>query len=390
MKWAGFAAACGAAALLAATPVEATDSGMALLARDAAIAATRPEVAAGDAAILLGGALAATRGDATTALERQFLYVEASLAHLAAGAAATDFQAAYGDPPEVKLVSPNPIAPDYAAAAAALRDADFDRWRASAADPAARQRDWLAGAGYFAHLTLRALAAAAHIDAAGELDAMVNLGVVQHASGRDDALAQAIAAFDRRRDQAKAVAAAEAAFASAGEASPSGFFAADEIEALAPVALAAVSADAARQALAAKDAAAARKALDALAAVVVELDNAAGSLAAVWPCSPGLLEDRLWRARQAALGAEYQSLVGGADVGKLQADADREFRAALAIALHAGGGGADFQTARDAYLAALRESGRDAAVTQSILAAAAATPPGGPIPVAWRDAVACD
>ena len=395
MTRAGLAAACGAAALAAATPVAASEAQFELLAREAALAAARADVAPSDAALLLGGALAATRSEALPALERQFLYIEAMLAHLAVGASPV-FASTYGAAPEIKQESPSPIAPQLAVASAALRDAAFDRWRASAANSAEPRRDWLSGAGYFAHLALRALAAAPRVDAAAELDAMVDLGVIQHESGRDDSLTQSVAAFARRRDEAKAIAAAEAAFAAdaaglgSGDSPPSGYFAATEIEALAPVALAAVGAAAAQQAIAAKDAAAARRGLDALAGAVAEIDSASAYLAAGWPCSPGLVEGRLWRARQAALGAQYQSLVGGADVGELQADADREYRAALTIALHAeGGDGADFQTARDSYLGFLRSAGRDAAAAQVVLATAAATSPGDAVPAAWGDAVAC-
>jgi len=396
MKRAGLVAACGAAALAATTAAFATTAKVELLARDAAEAASRANVDSGDAALLLGGALAATDADSLPPPERQFIYVEAMLGFLAADASAV-FKARYGDPPEAKPDWSSAVAPEFAGAAANLRDAYLDRWRNSAVDPTQRKRDWLAGASYFAHMTLRALEASPRRNQVAEIDALVNLGAIQHdMSGRDDSLTAAIAGFALRREQAKALADADAAFAATaipagrGEAPPSDDFAASAVEALAPVALAAVGAGTARQALAKKDAETARVALDTLAGAATEIENAESYLAASWPCSPGLVEGRLWRARQAALSAQYQELAGGGDVAKLQASADRDFKAALAISLHAGGGDdPDFQTARDSYLRFLREAGRDPSEAQSLLVKAAATPPGAATPAEWRDALVC-
>ena len=364
------------------------------LARDSADAASRSGNSAEVAAIVGGATLTALRGEAVEPLARQFLYFETRLSFLEAGALPT-FQPAFGQPPSI-LDGASSLGPKWADIAVVLRDKYLALWRASGSDKTERLRGWLAAASFFALLTEHVRETQSR-DAGSDIAASrIGVGLIQQdLGGRETELTKALAAFQKGRAEATALAAVDADFSSSahlradGVALTNDAYGVSGIQALAPVALAASGAEAARIGLEKHDAAAARQGLDVLNGALAEMDAAGRQLTAAWACAPALIEGRLWHARADALSARLARLTGGAEADRLDSDADREFRATLVLSLYSRGGNEDFRNARDAYLVFMREAVRDSVGTEKALAALDASEPGSVTPVQLRDALIC-
>jgi hypothetical protein len=359
------------------------------------------------APLVLGASLAAQTDTERATQRGRFDYVQTMLAFAAVGELAP-FKSNFGALPKASAAAapPDDLEAD-AAICAALRDAYFDRWRLNSPEDDARWRDlMLVGARFFANAEVGLLRQIRRDDDPGLADAEANLGAVL--AGAVDptqavvAFEKAIAVYDAARVADAALANADEAFATQaggavglaqGARPPPQYYAASALEALVPVAVAIAGVEAARGAIGAKDRNAASAAIDAVARANAQAERVNQYLQSTWPCQPQLAEIHFWRAEQDVLRWRYVAAfetAGAAEMAKAVEGADRQFVAALAIALHAAGARDEsFTVKRDQYLSFLRASGQDADAAARVLDAVADSDPGEATPQAWRPILDC-
>jgi hypothetical protein len=396
-----------AAVALFVFPAVAEDS--ADLWRDAARAGALEPLRSPVAPLLLGASLT-MRTDAERATRRgQLNYVETMLAFAAVGRLA-QFKAIFGALPKYDPATSSAGDLDgYASVVALLRDADYDRWRQdNAGDDATLRDELLLGAKYFANAAVTLRQQFDADDGSGLADAEANLGSIAKSAGQTTqavaAFRKAIAIYEAARIGEVALARVDAAFVTQlggesgvtqGARAPAQYFTASAVQSLVPITIAIAGANEAQADLEAKDQSAAAAAIDLVAQANAQTDRVNQFLLATWPCQPQLAEVHYWRAQQNFLRWAYLASFqapNAADKAKAVDDANHEFVAALAIALHASGPKAeDFTVKRDQYLSFLRATGKDAeaAATSRVVDALADSDVGGPTPDAWRTVLNC-